>query len=72
MDIFVNHKDTHVKCISNAIGLTVGKTYKIISFSYNFTDIIIVDDFGFDDWYPIYLFVDIQEERDRKINELGL
>jgi hypothetical protein len=62
----------NVKCLSKSIGITPGKTYEVLLFSDNFKYILIKDDYGFDDWYPKDIFIDVQEERDKKIKQLGL
>jgi hypothetical protein len=61
-DIFTENK--------KLVGLTIDKLYKVIDV--NNIGYRIVDDKGRNYWYTKDLFYSIAEERDKKLNSLGI
>ena len=56
--------------VGRLIGLTIDKSYTVIDI--NHIGYRIIDDEFRNYWYTKELFYSIEEERDRKLNEIGI
>jgi hypothetical protein len=58
-----------IKCITNINTLTIGKIYDIINYN-NDGGYIIINDNGYEFWYPKEWFKPLSEIRNEKIDKL--
>lgn len=62
-----------VRCIDKgSYHLTVGKTYTVRKYDNRVFDYYIINDRGHEHGVEKELFIDVQEERIRKLKELGI